>query len=225
MNMGVYGRLERIKELAECVIANVEAEKARIAMEPPRGVVVQCGGRDIRLATIDEIGAGVCPGAGPRLYVKLGSCLSWTTTPLADIIAQAAAAGMELPPVTVQAGYDWSHIAEVQRHADGTTIFGQVDGEGIHNETSLTPAEVCQLCKLAGWPWPDVRCEFHYCDGTPCEIDPADVRTATLFRRDTAMRKHTQIELFAQVDGSRWREVREPVPVVQRMIDACREGE
>lgn len=200
--------------------------EARAAMEPePRGVVVQCGGRDIRLATIDEIGAGVCPGAGPRLYVKLGSCLSWTTTPLADIIAQAAAAGMRLPKATVDASRDWTAITKAVASAgtDGLvyTIHGEADGGPVNMMFSpLTPAQVVALCALAGWPKPEVRMVCTYTDGAPCEVDPENISGVGVARHATTIETNAPL-----ADGSCMHHVREPVAVVQRMIDACREGE
>jgi len=131
-----------------------------------------------------------------------------------------------LPPVTVVLdGNGWKSIEKVTCRTPEGKLRTVVYGDGGDAYVDLAPAHVLALCKLAGWPKPEVRCEFHYCDGTVCEVDPADVRTATLLRRDTAKSKHTQIELFAQVDGSHWRDVREPVAVVQRMIDVCKEGE
>lgn len=148
---------------------------------------------------------------------------TFTTTPIADIRKQAAEAGIELPEVTVRAGYEWSHIAEVQHRADGTTIFGQVAGEGIHNETNLTPAQVLALCALAGWPRPEVMMVCTYCDGTPCEVNPGDITNVEKVERDAL--RETKIELNPWVGESPRRCVREPVAVVQRMIDACKEGE
>jgi len=183
-----------------------------------------------RLSSIDRIVATQSV-IGPVLVVNKHA----TTTPLADIIAQAAAAEMELPPVVVQDGEggEWLEITAVdafQRPEDDNVrskIWGKEVKLGRYSlcTDNTTPGQLLALCTLAGWPKPEVRCEFHYCDGTVCEVDPADVRTATLFRRDTAMSKYTQIELFAQVDGSRWRDVREPVAVVQRMVDACKGSE
>jgi hypothetical protein len=214
---------------AEIRAACAEKGVPCVAEKPPRGVVVQCGGRDIRLATIDEIGAGVCPGAGPRLYVKLGSCLSWTTTPLADIIAQAKAAEMELPNVTVKcSGWTWTRIDMVTVEARSndtldTTIVG-VSDSGTGKEFQLssartTPAQVCQLCELAGWPRPKVLCVFTHCDGSPCEYAPRLIGavTADISYHATKV-AHAEADTYCSY-------VREPVPVVQRMIDACREGE
>lgn len=189
----------------------------------PRGVVVQCGGRDTRLATIDEIGAGVCPGAGPRLYVKLGSCLSWTTTPLADIIAQAKAAGMRLPKATVKAGRDWTAITKVTVAAGTDVLVYSIHGEADGGPVEMlfapyTPAEVCQLCKLAGWPRPEVRCEFTYTNGDLCEVAPDNISGVGVARHATTIETNTPL-----ADGSYIHHVREPGKQVRAMIDACKE--
>ena len=204
--------------------------------EKPETVAVEDRVGDVwRFGAVGEIAARLCNGE-PVLCMRHPTVArnDWCLlrTPIADIQWQAAEAGIDLPPVTVKcSGWTWTRISAVTVKARSndtldTTIVG-VSDSGTGNEFPLssartTPAQVLALCALAGWPKPEVRCEFHYCDGTVCEVDPADVRTATLFRRDTAMSKYTQIELFAQVDGSRWRDVREPVAVVQRMIDACK---
>lgn len=194
--------------------------------EEPKTVTVAHGAGTMRFDRLTAIAAKLTAEDRPGLFVTgvVGEVdgATFTTTPLADIRAQAEAAEMELPKVTVRAGYDWSHIAEVQHHADGTTIFGQVDGEGIHNETSYTPAQVCQLCKLAGWPKPQVRMFCTFGDGEPCEIDPADIAKVEKVERDS--RRETMIELKRWVGNSPRRYVREPVAVVDAMVAACKTG-
>lgn len=192
--------------------------------EKPKTVTVAHGAGTMRFDRLTTIATKLTAEDKPGLFVVGAVCgtdgATFTTTPLADIQRQATEAGIDLPKVTVSAGYEWSHIAEVQHRADGTTIFGQVAGEGIHNETSYTPAQVVALCKLAGWPKPEVHMVCTFCDGTPCEIDPASVCSV-----DTIRLPGERSTLVTCEDGSTSCFVREPVAVVEAMRDACKEGE
>ena len=115
----------------------------------------------------------------------------YAITPLADIRAQAEAAGIKLPDVVVDEGTSqWVKIERVDCRIHDGKLLTMVQGFAVGEElarskygTDLTPAQVLALCRLAGWPKPeviDVSCVYH---------------------------------------------VREPVPVVRRMVDACKEGE
>ena len=185
-----------------------------------------------RLSSIDRIVATQSV-IGPVLVVNKHA----TTTPLADIIAQAAAAEMELPPVVVQDGEggEWLEITAVdafQRPEDDNVrskIWGKEVKLGRYSlcTDNTTPGQLLALCKLVRddadpesvnrWS-PEVRMVLTYCDGTPCEIDPAHVKRVV--KVDMPNARYTHI-----VGGANGRNVREPVAVVEKMLAACREGE
>lgn len=217
-NVGCLANPDEVRAL--CDAAGVP----RPEEEKPKTIAVEDRVGDVwRFRTIESLSARMVNGT-PMLCIRHDSQPpnEWceTAASLADIQRQATEAGIDLPKVTVSAGYEWSHIAEVQHRADGTTIFGQVAGEGIHNETSYTPAQVVALCKLAGWPKPEVHMVCTFCDGTPCEIDPASVCSV-----DTIRLPGERSTLVTCEDGSTSCFVREPVAVVEAMRDACKEGE
>lgn len=152
----------------------------------------------------------------------------------AAIRALCDAAGVPCPeeekPKTVQcSGWTWTHIRRVTVRARSnstldTTITG-VSNSGSGKEFDLhsartTPAQVVALCKLAGWPKPEVHMVCTFCDGTPCEIDPASVCSV-----DTIRLPGERSTLVTCEDGSTSCFVREPVAVVEAMRDACKEGE
>ncbi|MFA5635770.1 MAG: hypothetical protein WC977_07675 [Anaerovoracaceae bacterium] len=177
-----------------------------------------------------------------------------TTMPLADIQRQAAEAGIELPEVTVMPHPEWtfSSIERVESRCDsaGTymALYGTTVRSGEKREQDgyirfrfapahvlvpvdrnlptirlpfrFTPAQVCKLCELAGWPKPEVTMVCTYADGDPCEVDPENIFGVGVARHATTIETNTPL-----ADGYCVRFVREPVPVVRRMVDACKESE
>jgi hypothetical protein len=156
-----------------------------------------------------------------------------TKAPLADIRAQAKAAGITLPPVTVKcSGWTWTRISAVTVKARSndtldTTIVG-VSDSGTGNEFPLssartTPAQVCQLCKLAWWPKPQVRMVCTYCAGDACEIDPMLVGNVAY--EELHYSHFTRVSIKYR-DGRHYEyRVRESVAQVEAMRDACKGGE
>jgi hypothetical protein len=134
----------------------------------------------------------------------------------------------EEKPKTVQcSGWTWTHIRRVtvRARSNGTldTTIAGVSNSGSGTEFNLhsarsTPVQVLAICAIAGWPEPEVRCVFTYCDGTACEVDPAHVKRVV--KVDMPDARYTHI-----VGGANGRNVREPVAVVEKMLAACREGE
>lgn len=151
-----------------------------------------------------------------------------TKMDLADIQRQAAEAGIELPEVTVDEGTSqWVKIERVDcRIHDGkplTMVQGFAVGEELARSrygTDITPAQVVRLCELAGWPKPEVDMVLTFANGDPCQVDPADIQNAEYDAAFHATRVQMRNEYMYLAHY-----VREPVDVVQRMIDACKEGE
>jgi len=123
--------------------------------------------------------------------------------------------------------YRWTAIERADCHVcdDGsllTDIIGVAEQYGEHtiHTSTLTPAQVVVLCELAGWPKPEVGMVLTFCDGEPCEVDPASVCSV-----DTIRLPGERSTLVTCEDGSTICFVREPVAVVKAMIDVCQEGE
>lgn len=191
----------------------------------------------VAFAAVDTLFVAICQDGKP--YLRIAGMADgtqreeWTRTPIADIRAQAEAAGIKLPPVTVKcSGWTWTRISAVTVEARSndtldTTIVG-VSDSGTGNEFSLSsartiPAQVCQLCKLAWWPKPQVRMVCTYCAGDACEIDPMLV--------DNVAYEELHYSHFTRVsikyrDGRHYEyRVRESVAQVEAMRDACKGGE
>lgn len=66
-------------------------------------------------------------------------------------------------------------------------------------------------------PEPEVRMVLTYCDGTTCEVAPDNISGVGIARHATTIETNAPL-----ADGSCVHHVREPVAVVQRMIDACK---
>ena len=176
-----------------------------------------------------------CIGNRPDYGARYAVENTYYVTESPDAIrALCDAAGVPCPeeekPETVQcSGWTWTHIRRVTVRARSnstldTTITG-VSNSGSGKEFDLhsartTPAQVVALCKLAGWPKPEVHMVCTFCDGTPCEIDPASVCSV-----DTIRLPGERSTLVTCEDGSTSCFVREPVAVVEAMRDACKEGE
>ena len=201
--------------------------------EPKTVSIPTLGNFTVKFAAITSITAAWDDGRACLRVVGDGNSMThvFTTTPLADIRAQAEAAGMELPNVTVNIdGYRWTVIERADCHVcdDGSLLTGIIGvaeqyGEHTIHTSTLTPAQVVRLCELAGWPRPDVRCVFTHCDGSACELPPDGI--AHVHRHDRPYTKGTQIDL-KQWDGEKsWCVVREPVAQVETMRDACKGGE
>lgn len=203
-----------------------------VADEKPREVVVQGDLGPVRFTAVADIRAQV-NSVGSAVLCVDGACgtaaeCTETRTPIADIRKQAAeAADIKLPPVTVRIGDNtYTGIKQVRcewcdiMHEPATSFVAD-DGE-VYGTAECTPAQVCQLCALAGWPRPDVRCVFTYADGSPCDVDPSNVRHVS-----RSQHKHaTFIEISAPLaDGHCLHYVREPVAQVETMLAACKEGE
>ena len=163
-------------------------------------------------ATLREV-AETLDDVGKTIDARLGA---WAATPS--------------EPKTVQcSGWTWTHIRRVTVRARSngtldTTITG-VANPGSGKEFDLhsartTPAQVVALCKLAGWPKPEVDMVLTFANGDPCQVDPADIQNAEYDAAFHATRVQMRNEYMYLAHY-----VREPVDVVQRMIDACKEGE
>ena len=211
---------------AACAAAGVP----RPEEEPKTVSIPTLGNFTVKFAAITSITAAWDDGRACLRVVGDGNSIThvFTTTPLADIQRQAAAAGIELPPVTVNIdSYRWTAIERADCHVcdNGsllTDIIGVAEQYGEHtiHTSTLTPAQVCALCALAGWPKPEVGMVLTFCDSEPCEVDPASVCSV-----DTIRLPGERSTLVTCEDGSTICFVREPVAVVQRMIDVCKEGE
>mgnify|MGYP000943099275 CR=1 FL=1 len=222
-----FDRLDRALQdaRAACAAAGVPCPEE----EPKTVNIPTLGNFTVKFAAITSITAAWDDGRACLRVVGDGNSIThvFTTTPLADIQRQAAAAGIELPPVTVNIdSYRWTAIERADCHVcdNGsllTDIIGVAEQYGEHtiHTSTLTPAQVLALCALAGWPKPQVKCVFAFCDGTACEVDPARVTSVRTFR--TTATRETRVWM----GDDDWRVVREPVAVVQRMIDVCKEGE
>ena len=200
--------------------------------EKPRGIDIVHGAGTMRLDRLTAITARLTLDNKPGLFVTgtVGATdgATFTTTPLADIRKQAAEAGIELPEVTVNIdSYRWTAIERADCHVcdDGSLLTGIIGvaeryGEHTIHTSTLTPAQVLALCALAGWPKPEVRMVLTYCDGEPCEIDPASVESALKYMNACSRYTHVWTKSgHVNVD------VREPVAVVEAMLAACKEGE
>ena len=200
--------------------------------EKPKTVSIQTlGNFTVKFAAITSITAAWDDGRACLRVVGDGNSMThvFTTTPLADIRKQAAEAGIELPEVTVQLGttvtLTFSAITRIyidaslrQRIAGKRADYDKPDtGYGT---CGATIPQVLALCKLAGWPKPEVRCVFTFCDGEPCEVDPASVCSV-----DTIRLPGERSTLVTCEDGGTSCFVRESVAVVEAMRDACKEGE
>ena len=181
----------------------------------------------VHLHDLRPIEALIDPEHGPCLRVNGYE----TKAPISDIRAQAAEAGIELPEVTVVLdGNGWKSIEKVTCRTPEGKLRTVVYGDGGDAYVDLAPAQVVALCKLAGWPKPEVRMVCTLCSGDPCPIDPTLVRGVYGMKTvaDAAgfvRARHTCVQIGETVMPDFNAEVREPVAVVQRMIDACKEGE
>ena len=230
--------LREVAEMLEDVGKTINARLAAWAAaepcpeeEKPETVTVAHGAGAMRFDRLTAITARLTLDNKPGLFVTgtVGATdgATFTTTPIADIRKQAAEAGIELPEVTVNIdSYRWTAIERADCHVcdDGSLLTGIIGvaeryGEHTIHTSTLTPAQVVVLCELAGWPKPEVKCVFAFCDGTACEVDPARVTSVRTFR--TTATRETRVWM----GDDDWRIVREPVAVVQRMIDVCKEGE
>ena len=223
-----FDRLDRALQdaRAACAAAGVPCPE-----EEKPTVTVAHGTGTMRFDRLTAITARLTLDNKPGLFVTgtVGATdgATFTTTPIADIRKQAAEAGIELPEVTVNIdSYRWTAIERADCHVcdDGSLLTGIIGvaeryGEHTIHTSTLAPAQVVALCKLAGWPKPQVKCVFAFCDGTACEVDPARVTSVRTFR--TTATRETRVWM----GDDDWRVVREPVAVVQRMIDVCKEGE
>ncbi|MFA5636273.1 MAG: hypothetical protein WC977_10275, partial [Anaerovoracaceae bacterium] len=152
----------------------------------------------------------------------------FTRTPLADIRAQAAEVGIELPDATVfEDGTYWRSISCVECRWGTSDIHTAMFGDRVDYDpcqdgvyTDLTPAQVVALCQLAGWPRPEVRMVCTYADGDQCEVAPNNISGVGIARHATTIETVTPL-----ADCSCVHHVREPVAVVQAMRDACKGGE
>jgi hypothetical protein len=202
--------------------------EARAALEKPKTITVTKLDKRYRdcFSAVSSITAVWHNVEGPCLRIvsdAIPGAPTLTKMDLADIIAQAEAAEIELPEVTVRIDdVEWTSIDEIAHTADGKTQFwGEFDGrEPSHHSTAITPAQVLALCRLAGWPKPEVTMVCTYADGDPCEVDPENIFGVGVARHATTIETNTPL-----ADGFCVRFVREPVPVVQAMLAACKEGE
>lgn len=150
----------------------------------------------------------------------------FTRTPLADIRAQAADAGIELPDATVfEDGTYWRSISCVECRWGTSDIHTAMFGDRVDYDpcqdgvyTDLTPAQVVALCQLAGWPKPEVRMVYTYADGDQCEVAPNNISGVGIARHATIIETNTPL-----ADGSYIHHVRELGKQVRAMIDACKE--
>lgn len=200
--------------------------------EKPRGIDIVHGAGTMRLDQLTSITAKFTLANKPGLFVTgtVGATdgATFTTTPIADIRKQAAEAGIELPEVTVNIdSYRWTAIERADCHVcdDGSLLTGIIGvaeryGEHTIHTSTLTPAQVVVLCELAGWPKPEVGMVLTFCDGEPCEVDPADVQNAEYDAAFHATRVQMRNEYMYLAHY-----VREPVAVVEAMLAACKEGE
>ena len=139
---------------------------------------------------------------------------------------------LELPEVTVNIdSYRWTAIARADCHVcdDGSLLTGIIGvaeryGEHTIHTSTLTPAQVVRLCELAGWPKPEVRMVLTYCDGSPCEVDPANVEIDKTIRRVRQWTQHTEVSTWED-DSHNVYIVRESVETVERMRAAFAEQE
>lgn len=200
--------------------------------EEPKTVRINRPGKAAaEFAAVSSISAVWRDDCGPCLRIvgdSNGDAHIHTRTPLADIRAQAEAAGMKLPPVTVrivdntytgikQVRCEWCDIMH-----EPATSFVTDDGD-VCGTDECTPAQVVRLCELAGWPKPEVRMVLTYADGDPCEVDPCE----DIGVEYDAHWHATSIAWVRRSRDNRYehRIVREPVAVVEQMLAACKEGE
>ena len=196
-----------------------------VGEEKPKTVTVAHGAGTMRFDRLTTIATKLTAEDKPGLFVVGAVCgtdgATFTTTPLADIQRQAAAAGIELPPVTVVLdGNGWKSIEKVTCRTPEGKLRTVVYGDGGDAYVDLAPAQVVALCALAGWPKPQVRCVFTYASGDPCEVDPADIQNAEYDAAFHATRVQMRNEYMYLAHY-----VREPVAVVEAMRAACKEGE
>jgi hypothetical protein len=229
--------LREVAEMLEDVSKTIRSCDARLGAwraDKPKTVAVDTTpvvGK-VAFAAVDTLFVEICQDGKP--YLRIAGMADgtqreeWTRTPIADIRTQAAAAGMELPEVTVSVdGYQLTAIERADCHVcdNGsllTDIIGVAEQYGEHtiHTSTLTPAQVCALCALAGWPKPQVRMVCTYTDGAPCEVGPENISGVGVARHATTIETNTPL-----ADGRCVHHVREPVAVVEAMIDVCQEGE
>ena len=207
-----------------------EPEPPRPEEEPKTVSIPTLGNFTVKFAAITSITAAWDDGRACLRVVGDGNSMThvFTTTPLADIRKQAAEAGIELPEVTVNIdSYRWTAIERADCHVcdDGSLLTGIIGvaeryGEHTIHTSTLTPAQVVVLCELAGWPKPEVTMVCTYADGDPCEVDPENIFGVGVARHATTIETNTPL-----ADGRCVHHVREPVAVVEAMIDVCQEGE
>jgi len=208
-----------------------EPEPPRPEEEPKTVSIPTLGNFTVKFAAITSITAAWGDGRACLRVVGDGNSMThvFTTTPLADIRKQADEARIDLPEVTVQLGtavtLTFSAItriyidASLRQHIAGKRADYDKPDTG-YGTCGATIPQVLALCKLAGWPKPEVRCVFTFCDGEPCEVDPASVCSV-----DTIRLPGERSTLVTCEDGGTSCFVRESVAVVEAMRDACKEGE
>lgn len=236
--------LREVAEMLEDVGKTIRSCDARLGAwraDKPKTVAVDTTpvvGK-VAFAAVDTLFVEICQDGKP--YLRIAGMADgtqreeWTRTPIADIRTQAAAAGMELPEVTVSVdGYQLTAIERADCHVcdNGsllTDIIGVAEQYGEHtiHTSTLTPAQVCALCALAGWPKPQVRMVCTYTDGSKCEVDPReDIDVEYDFNwHATALSWVPSSYDGKYEEPDKYELVREPVPVVEKMLAACKGSE
>ena len=241
MNDELRAAFDRLDQALQDARAACAAAGVPRPEEEPKTVTVEDRVGDVwRFASVNALAARMVNGA-PMLCIRgpqhtqdsTESCE--TQTPLADIQRQAAAAGIELPPVTVNIdSYRWTAIERADCHVcdDGSLLTGIIGvaeryGEHTIHTSTLTPAQVLALCALAGWPKPEVRMVLTHCDGDPCTVDPCEDIVVEYDARwhATSIAWVPSPRDDGYEDADEDHIVRESVAQVEAMLDACKEGE
>jgi len=190
-------------------------EKREIVVDGPNGEVSHW-------SEVDAIKAVLIGGTG---YLQLtgvqdiGRCDLIVATPLADLRALAALAGIDLPSVRVETKHAmWSGIERIECHwRDGvvcTGIIGDATSGPRDVWADLTPSQALSLCALAGWDEPKCVCVFTTPSGKPLELKPKDIRDVS-WRR---CQESAYLELRNMNPQERY--IRESMGQVEQMLAA-----